>query len=426
MKVVVIGAGGFIGRHSAAALEGAGCTVRRAGRDVIDFEQPSIGRWRAELDGVDAIVNAAGVFRESDRATFDRTHADGPIALFALCAERGVAVVQISALGADADATTPFHITKKRADDALLALDVPSIVLQPSLVYGSDGKSARVFTSIASMPVIGLPAGGTQMVQPVHVDDVAAAVVSAVTQRQYPRARIACVGPKAMSLRGYMVALREAMGLRRPLFVNVPMPLVKLVARARIGLLDPDALAMLERGNTADPVPFAVLIGRRPRDASAFVAAGERAAARLAARIGWTAPLLRIAIAFVWIATGVVSAGIYPVADSYALLARTGVTGAAATVALYGAAVADFAIGIATLTMKRRRWLWRLQAALIVGYTAIITVFLPEQWLHPYGPVTKNIPLLAAILLLHEIEDREDTDHAAGDDASRDDDAVRR
>lgn len=406
MNVLVTGAGGFIGRHVAAALEAAGCAVRRAGRDGIDFENPSIEQWRGQLDGIDALVNAAGVFRESRRATFERTHAEGPIALFALCAERGIPVVQISALGADDHASTAFHMTKKRADDALLALDIPSIVLQPSLVYGPDGKSAGVLASVAAMPIVPLPGDGGQILQPVHIDDVAGAVVSAIMQRRYPRARIACVGPAPMTVRRYMTALRSAMGLPPASFVAVPMPLVKRVARLKIGLFDTDAIVMLERGNTADPEPLAVLIGRRQRDPAAFIAADQRRSARILARIGWTAPLLRVAIAFVWIATGVVSAGIYPVDDSHALLARTGLGGAAAAVALFGAAIADFVIGMATLVMQRRRWLWRVQIALIVGYTAIITVFLPEQWLHPFGPVTKNIPLLAAILMLHEIDER--------------------
>ena len=42
--------------------------------------------------------------------------------------------------------------------------------------------------------------------------------------------------------------------------------------------------------------------------------------------------------------------------------------------------------------------------ALILGYTAIITIALPEFWLHPYGPVLKNLPLLAALWLLWELD----------------------
>jgi hypothetical protein len=43
---------------------------------------------------------------------------------------------------------------------------------------------------------------------------------------------------------------------------------------------------------------------------------------------------------------------------------------------------------------------------LILGYTALISIFLPEYWLHPYGPITKNLPVLAAIALLWSLERR--------------------
>ena len=63
-------------------------------------------------------------------------------------------------------------------------------------------------------------------------------------------------------------------------------------------------------------------------------------------------------------------------------------------------------MGIGTLVLRRRRLLWLAQAAVIVAYTLLITIWLPEFWLHPYGPVVKNIPLLAAIFLLYEMEPR--------------------
>jgi len=56
--------------------------------------------------------------------------------------------------------------------------------------------------------------------------------------------------------------------------------------------------------------------------------------------------------------------------------------------------------------MRRRRALWLVQMAVIAGYTLIITVFLPEFWLHPYGPLLKNVPLLATLALLYVLERR--------------------
>ena len=52
----------------------------------------------------------------------------------------------------------------------------------------------------------------------------------------------------------------------------------------------------------------------------------------------------------------------------------------------------------------RRGWLWAVQLLLIGGYTLLITIFLPEYWLHPYGPLSKNLPMMAAIALLWSLE----------------------
>lgn len=315
-------------------------------------------------------------------------------------------VLQISALGADEQAQSAFHRTKKQADDALLALGVPCVILQPSLVYGPGGASAALFTMLATLPLIPLPGRGTQRVQPVHVDDLSAAVVTIVESGRFTRTRLPVVGPEPVTLRQFLADLRVGLGLPRARFVPVPLALVRASSVLGVSLLDRDVLGMLERGNTADAAPLRALLGRRPRPVGRFIEPRLRDATRRGGLLAWLLPVIRIALAAVWITAGVVSAGLYPVEDSLALLAATGVTGKMAYVALYGAAALDLALGIATLVMKRRRWLWIAQAVLIIGYTAIITAFLPEQWLHPYGPVVKNLPILAAILLLYHTEKR--------------------
>jgi hypothetical protein len=113
-----------------------------------------------------------------------------------------------------------------------------------------------------------------------------------------------------------------------------------------------------------------------------------------------------MSLAAVWLVAGVVSMGIYPIDESYALLARVGITGSLAPPALYGAAALDIAFGLGTLFLRDRRFLWIAQVILIGVYTVAITFFLPEFWLHPFGPLIKNLPILAVILLLYELEKR--------------------
>jgi uncharacterized protein YbjT (DUF2867 family) len=417
--VFLIGANGFIGHRAARALEEAGHTVIRAARPLIDFARVMDPvEWRTRLSGADVVFNAAGIFRESAGQSFEAVHVRGPRALFETCATLRLPVIQLSALGADAQASSAFHRTKKQADEFLLALEVPSVVLQPSLVYGPGGASARLFSALASMPLIPVPGHGGQEIQPVHVDDLCAAIVAIVERDYYPRARLPIVGPAPTTLRAFLGDLRRALGLGAPRFIDVPMIAVQGFARlgGRLGLmLDEAALSMLRRGNTGDARPLSDLFGRAPRAPAAFVDPESAGAARATATLAWLLPILRLSIAMVWIIAGVVSLGLYPVEESLALLSRTHLTGSLASVALYGAAVLDLVLGAATLLSALRipigiprRPLWLAQIAVIVGYTGIITVALPELWLDPFGPVAKNLPLLAALLLLYHLEERDE------------------
>lgn len=109
--------------------------------------------------------------------------------------------------------------------------------------------------------------------------------------------------------------------------------------------------------------------------------------------------LMRLTLAVVWLVSGVLSLGIYPRQQSMEILAGVNLHGEAATLTLYGGALLDIVLG--TLTLVRPvQMLWRVQAGVILVYSAVITVWLPQYWLHPFGPVLKNLPILLLLWLL--------------------------
>jgi hypothetical protein len=113
--------------------------------------------------------------------------------------------------------------------------------------------------------------------------------------------------------------------------------------------------------------------------------------------------LVRYTLATIWLTTGVLSLCIFPQRESLTLLEQVGLHGDDALVALYSSALLDIVLGILTIAHPTPM-LWRAQATLVIAYSVIIAIYLPEYWLHPFGPVLKNLPILMLLWLLHEYE----------------------
>lgn len=431
MRILLVGASGFIGRHLAAALRDAGHAITGAGRntpatlpatapsgahagnvagntagwctlDYAALDTPAA--WLPHIDGFDAVIHCIGVLRADD-ATFERLHHAIPAALFSACAQAGVGrVIHLSALGSTPDAATPYWRSKGRGDAALRATPLAYTIVRPSLVYGGDSASSRLFRALATMPLLAMPADGG--VQPVHIDDLCAAVAALLRPEHAHLRELDATGPRALPMRDYLACLRR--GMAAGSVVTLPLPVTVARAAAAIAALHPsspltpDALTMLEHGNTADATAMRTLVGTSLRDPATFAAPDLKPAAVLA----WTLPLATLALAMLWLWTAWVSWFGWPHADSHAWLAACGVPAAWREPMLAGASLLDAAIGCALL-IGPRRWLWPAQLALVGGYTLIMTVCLHPFWLHPFGPLSKNLPILALLLLLWRLHPAE-------------------
>jgi uncharacterized protein YbjT (DUF2867 family) len=281
--VLVTGASGFIGSYLIQALLHAGHEVRACGRDAerlsarfpdaeclaCDFRRDlDAQRWLPRVRGMDAIVNAAGIIRESGGNTFSALHTKAPRALFHACAQAGVPrVVQISALGADAQASSRFHLSKKAADDHLAGLALAWAIVQPSIVYGPGGKSFALFKALAALPVLPLIADGGQRIQPIHIDDLVRGIVQLIEKPEPLRLRLAAVGPDPITVAEWLLRLRAWLGMPRARTLHVPLPLARLAARLgdALGQSASQTLGMLLRGNIADPQPWIQATGVQPR-----------------------------------------------------------------------------------------------------------------------------------------------------------------
>ncbi|KWK59959.1 NAD-dependent dehydratase [Burkholderia ubonensis] len=419
MNILVCGANGFIGRALCARLEAGGHRVvrgvhagRRAagpGEIAIDYARDvRPEHWRARLAGIDAVVNAVGMLTGRRGVTLDAVHRAAPCALFDACCGAGVRrIVQISALGVERG-DTAYFASKLAADAYLQTLPIDFRIVRPALVYGATGASARYFRMLASLPVHVLPAGGRQLLRPVHVDDLAELVARLIERPAEGDRIVDVVGADEVEYREMLAIYRRAMGFPPAMRVSVPGALFAAAAtlsgRMPGAMLTRDTWAMLRAGNTGELAASSAALGRPPRGLRAFIGA-QAVALRHEALAAWRRPLLTGSLAIVWIWTAIASAFIHPLRDSLALLAHVHLTGISALAALYAACALDFVFGVATVVAPSRR-LWAAQIVLIVAYSAVIAVAMPGLLAEPFGPVLKNVPILAVLLILFAEEER--------------------
>jgi hypothetical protein len=109
----------------------------------------------------------------------------------------------------------------------------------------------------------------------------------------------------------------------------------------------------------------------------------------------------RYALAFLWIFSALTSVFFAP-QIGYDILAKANIIGPLADLAIYGGGFADLLLGLWLLSTKQLRLCCLAQITLILSYTLLLSMIDASYWLHPFGPVTKNIPVLVLILFVYQ------------------------
>ena len=266
----VFGGSGFIGRYVVKRLAQAGYVVRVAVRDpeAAQFLKPmgTVGQvvplaapvtdeaaCARAIDGATLIVNLVGILAETRSTSFQAIHIDGAARIARLAAAAGVdRLVHVSAIGADPASPSRYGTSKAAGEQAVRQGFPGATILRPSVVFGAEDHFFNRFAAMARMlPVLPVFAGATRL-QPVHVGDVADAIMAALTRPDAVGGVYELGGPRSLSLAEVMSYVMAETRHERPM-VAVPLCLIRMQAaileRLPGQLLTRDQLRMLERDN---------------------------------------------------------------------------------------------------------------------------------------------------------------------------------
>lgn len=416
MRVLVTGANGLIGSAVCARLHEKGheiVAVLRPGSaqaliaatrvveiDMAKAIKPEM--WASHLEGVDAVVNCAGLFQQGVRDDVRGVHVSGAAALFQACEERGIRrLIHFSAIGVDRKQPSDFSATKLEGDRALVERDLDWIILRPSVVLGRPvyGASAMI-RGLAALPFV--PSmKHTGPLQVVRLEDVAETVSLLIGPEAPARIILELAGPERLSMDDVVARYRRWLGWKPARRLSLPAALFNLLYRAGdlvgwLGWRSPvrsTARKEIPRGAVGDPSAWIKITGRNPLaldDALARDPASIQE--RWFAALYFLKPVIFIVLVGFWIGTGLISLTV-GYEEGIRLMLRVG-TGPLAGPGVVAGALADIAVGMAiAYRPTARRGLYGA-IALSLFYIVAGTILLPGLWREPLGPLMKIWPIL--------------------------------
>jgi len=252
-RIVILGGTGFVGHSLCERLVMAGHEVRiltrhrERHRDLLvlptaqvveaDVHNPAV--LKREFQGLDAVVNLVGILNESGRdgKGFERAHAELPAKVVQACRQNGVPrLLHMSALHASPDGPSHYLRSKGRGEQVVQAAESNTLHVtsfRPSVIFGPrDSFTNRFAGLLRQVPFVFPLACPNARLQPVYVEDVVQAFVSALDRQATFGQRYNLCGPQVYSLREIVTWLARQLGLKRRI-----LPLNNVLSMAQAAVL---------------------------------------------------------------------------------------------------------------------------------------------------------------------------------------------
>jgi NADH dehydrogenase len=218
MRIVLLGATGFVGRHLLPRLSSAGhdCLAltrnRMSCRDLTVIPRVEVRQGDAydpaglanHLRDADAVISMVGILNETGRRGkgFHKAHVELVEGLIKACREASVdRLIHVSALNAGRGKSLYLKSKGEAEERIRAASDLASTILQPSVIFGDgDGFFNRFAGLLKVAPALPLACPDARL-QPVWVGDVAEMVTISLEDPSTVGQTLVLVGPREYSLR---------------------------------------------------------------------------------------------------------------------------------------------------------------------------------------------------------------------------------
>ncbi|WP_306625792.1 MULTISPECIES: SDR family oxidoreductase [Agrobacterium] len=420
MKILILGATGFIGSEVIRSLHDKGHTVTGLARTIARAKDKwpfaswvpadlsrmtSAADWAALVSDHDAIVNCAGALQDGLSDDLAATQEKAMLALYQAAVNAGgKLVIQISARTSGAASQLPFLATKRRADVALAASGLRFVILRPALVVGRNAHGGTALVrALAGFPFAVPLVNGKMPVQTVAVEDVALAVSAAIDGEIPSGSDIELAANETLTLQGVVAAHRQWLGLTPAPALNLPAAFMRPVAltadiAGKLGWRSPlrsTAMTVMSEGIvTENSAPKATTSLKSLRDTLAAHPSGVQDL--WFARSYLLKPVLILCLSLFWLLSGLVPLLDIDSSAAHFLPFMPQVPAVALTLAT---CLIDIALGVTVLIRPLARKALVAMLLVTAAYLTGGSLLEPGLWLDPLGPLVKVLPSIALTLV---------------------------
>lgn len=426
MHVLVIGANGFIGTAVVSELHKADhktrCVVRNAaqldrrfpGIDSVSLDLTSQDaldekHWRSLLEGIEAVVNVAGVLQPLKPKVAWNVHCHAPEALYRACEEVGVRrVIHISATGVT-ETNNTYSRSKLAGEETLKKKGLDWTILRPVLVigdgsYGGTSMIRALAVNPIFTPVIG---DGSIPLGIIHKNELASGIVSLLEQNTGVKTTLEPSCSNEMPMSEVVRSYRRWFGLPKRPILKIPLWIAGLLGKlGDLFQLDPinsTAVAQFRGKMTGDSTRFEEVSGVKVSNLPELLAARPSESQDLwHARLFLLRPVIRMSLAVFWLVSGIT--GLFFASHLYQSGLAQLITSDLVPLAIVLLSSVKLAIGLVVLFGWNLRLMAWVQFMLILVLATLPGLVDPSSWIDPSAALFKDVCLLVLILVHRVVE----------------------
>lgn len=237
----ITGATGFVGRTLLDLLHPADykrivCLARvrpsvcPSGLQFVEGDLVQRASYQAALEGISTVVHLAAATGKVPRAQFLRTNVDGTSALLTACKQQGVQnILYVSTIAArfrDQE-HYPYAQSKAAAEKLVAASGLAYTIVRPTIVLGKGSPVLKGLKGLANAPVIPVFGSGKVAVQPVAVEDLAAALLRIVETARFRNESLEVGGPEVLTIEQLLQRIRKVSKGHRGTVIHLPVNLIR-------------------------------------------------------------------------------------------------------------------------------------------------------------------------------------------------------